>query len=75
MTSNSYGLPFDYAESAAERINSVSLDEVNDRARQLIQPGSLTWIVVGDLEQIEEKIRSLNYGDVEIWDGFGNRLR
>ena len=30
---------------------------------------------LGDLEQIEEKVRSLNYGEVEVWDGFGNRLR
>jgi zinc protease len=75
VTSDTYGLPFDYAESAAERINAVSLDDVNARARQVIQPENLIWIIVGDLEQIEEKVRSLNYGPVEVWDGFGNKLR
>jgi zinc protease len=68
-------LPFDYAEGTAERLNAVSLEDVNERARSLIKPDQLTWVVVGDLEQIEQKIRSLNYGDVEVWDGFGNRLR
>jgi len=48
---------------------------VNERARSLIHPDQLTWVIVGDLEQIEEKVRSLNYGDVEVWDGFGNLLR
>jgi len=75
VSSDAYGLPFDYAEGTAERLNAVSLEDVNERARSLIQPDQLTWVVVGDLEQVEEKIRSLNYGDVEVWDGFGNRLR
>ena len=75
VASDSYGLPFDHAQSAALRINAVSLDDVNERIRQMIRPEELTWIVVGDLEQIEEKVRSLNYGDVEVWDGFGKRIR
>jgi len=75
VSSDSYGLPFDYAEGTAERLNAVSLEAVNERARSLIRPQQLTWVVVGDLEQIEEKIRSLNYGDAEVWDGFGNRVR
>ena len=28
----------------------------------------LTWVVVGDLAQIEDKVRSLGYGEVEVWD-------
>ena len=75
VSSDSYGLPFDYAEGAAERLDAVTLDDVNERARALIRPGELTWVVVGDLGKIEDNVRSLEYGDVEVWDGFGNRLR
>jgi zinc protease len=75
ITSDSYGLPFDHAEGFAERLNAIDLDQVNARARSLILPGALTWIIVGDLEAIEEPVRSLGYGDVEVWDGFGNRVR
>ena len=75
VASDAYGLPFDYAEGAAERIIAVSLDQVNARARDTIRPDNLTWIIVGDLEQIEDKVRSLNYGEVEVWDGFGSKLR
>jgi zinc protease len=75
VTSDSFGLPLDYAEGAAERINAVSLDQINARAAQTIQPDKLTWVVVGDLEQVEDKVRSLDYGSVEVWDGFGNRVR
>jgi zinc protease len=75
MTSDSYGLPFDYAETRAERIEAVTTDAVNERAHELIDPDKLTWVVVGDLAQIEEKVRSLGYGEVEVWDAFGKRVR
>jgi predicted Zn-dependent peptidase len=75
MTSDSYGLPFDYAETVAERIDAVTTDGVNNRARATLDPGSLTWVVVGDLAQIEEKVRSLGYGEVEVWDAFGKRVQ
>jgi zinc protease len=75
IRSDSYGLPLDYAESAADRVAAVTLDGVDTRARNLIDPGKLTWLVAGDLEKIEESVRALDYGDVEVWDAFGNKLR
>ena len=75
ISSDSFGLPFDYAETTAARVGAVMLDGVNRRARQVVRPDELTWVIVGDLDEIEEKIRSLNYGPVEVWDGFGNRIR
>jgi hypothetical protein len=32
-------------------------------------------VIVGDLEKIEEGVRALEYGDVEVWDAYGSRLR
>jgi zinc protease len=75
VTSDAFGLPFDYAESFADRLNAVDLDQVNARAQSLIDAGVLTWVIVGDLGQIEDRVRSLGYGEVEVWDGFGNRIR
>jgi zinc protease len=75
MTSDSFGLPFDYAEGTAARLAAVSLDDVISRSNSLIHKDKLTWVVIGDLAQIEEKVRSLDYGDVEVWDGFGNKVR
>jgi zinc protease len=75
ISSDAYGLPYDHAESTAARVAAVTLDGVNGRAKSLLRPDELTWVIVGDLPQIEEKVRSLNYGEVEVWDGFGNKLR
>jgi len=75
VRSDSYDLPLDYAESAAERIDAVTLQGVDKRARELIDPARLTWLVVGDLEKIEAGLRQLNYGEVEVWNAFGERVR
>ncbi len=75
ITSDSYGLPFDYAQSAADRVEAVTLEGVEGRARAMIDAKKLSWVVVGDLEKIEESVRALAYGEVEVWDAFGNKLR
>jgi zinc protease len=75
IASDSFGLPYNFAESTAARVDAVTLDGVNERARAVIRPGELTWVIVGDLAKIEDGVRSLNFGPVEVWDGFGNRIR
>jgi hypothetical protein len=37
-----------------------------------IDPSALTWVVVGDLDQIEDKVRALDLGTVTIVDADGN---
>jgi zinc protease len=74
-SSDAYGLPFDYAESAADRIEAVSVEGIAERARSVIDTDGLTWIVVGDLEKIEEDVRALGFGEVEVWNAFGEKLR
>ncbi|MBT8093074.1 MAG: insulinase family protein, partial [Gammaproteobacteria bacterium] len=75
ILSASFGLPYDYAEGAPQRIEAVTLDGIESRARQSLEPGKLTWLVVGDMEKIESSVRALDHGDVEVWDAFGKRLR
>ena len=75
IASDSFGLPLDYAEKRGERLAELTADGVVARAKSVFHPDALTWVVVGDLEQIEEKVRSLELGEVEVWDAFGKRLR
>jgi zinc protease len=75
VASDSYGLPYDYAETAFERIAAVTTPGVAGRAADVIDADKLTWIVVGDLAQFEDDVRALGYGPVEVWDAFGNRVR
>ena len=75
VASDSYGLPYDYAEGRADRIRGVDDTGVVERARALFDAGRLTWVVVGDLAAIEDSIRELNLGSVEVWDAYGERVR
>lgn len=75
ISSDSYGLPFDYAESSAARIEGVSMDNITAAAKEIVVTDKLTWLIVGDLEAIETSVRALDFGAVEVWDAFGNKVR
>ncbi|NNE04404.1 MAG: insulinase family protein [Xanthomonadales bacterium] len=70
-----YGLPLDHAEGRAERLRALAVSDINRRAREIMRPNDLTWVVIGDLSQIEAPIREAGFGEVEVWDTYGNRIR
>jgi zinc protease len=67
-----FGLPLDYYNNFAARVQSLQLADVRGAAGRVVHPGSITWVVVGDRSQIEEKIRELGWADVELLDPDGN---
>jgi zinc protease len=75
ISSHSYGLPYDHAESAMQRLRAVTLEQLHARARASYHPEQLIWVVAGDLKRIEADIRALNFGPVEVQDVYGNTLR
>ena len=70
-----YGLKDSYYNDLVPKVQSMSVAEVNAAARRLIDPQSLTWVVVGDLTQIEAPLRALDLGEVKVLDSSGNILR
>ena len=40
-----------------------------------LSANALTIVVAGDLSKIEQPIRALNLGTVEVWDPLGNKVR
>lgn len=67
-----YGLPDNYYDLYPEQVRSLDLQAVSRAAQQLIHPGRLVWVVVGDRAKIEPGIRELNLGPVHIVDADGN---
>lgn len=65
-----YARPDDYVLQRSARIKSITVDDVQ-RAAAGIQPDSLTWVVVGDLSKIKDKIAALNIGPVTVLDADG----
>ena len=74
LSNDRYGRSNDYVPSLKSQYAALDIDAVNAAARENIHPNSLVWLVVGDRAQIEEGIRALNLGTVEVWDADGNKL-
>jgi zinc protease len=50
------GLPTDYITTRNDKVNAVTLDDINRVARDLIDPEALTFVVVGQPEGLESTI-------------------
>jgi zinc protease len=55
-----YGLPDDYFNTYIERVQAVTLADINRVATQHLQPSRLAIVVVGDRKVIEQGLRSLD---------------
>jgi predicted Zn-dependent peptidase len=70
-----FGRPDDYVRTLKERIEAQTDEGVRAAAREALDPARLTWVVIGDLARIEQPIRDLKLGTVQVLDADGNPLR
>ena len=56
----------DYLNAVPQKYNAVTIEQVNAAAKKYLDPEVWTWFIVGDLSIIEEDIRNLGLGEVEI---------
>ncbi len=61
-----YDRGFDYLDAISNKRDAMKLEDVRDTTKKYLDPSKWTWVIVGDLNEIEEQIRSLNIADVEI---------
>jgi zinc protease len=71
ITSARYGRPLDYAASLTENYESLRLNDLQAAAADIVHPESLTWMIVGDLEQIRSQVEAVNIAPIEIWNDDG----
>ncbi|WP_246606834.1 M16 family metallopeptidase [Novilysobacter antarcticus] len=65
-----YDRPDDYVFRNKAEIDAMTPDVVA-KAASTIDPAALTWVVVGDLGQIEAPVRALELGPVQVLDEDG----
>ena len=70
-----YNLPDDYWDTYAENVRNVSSAQISEAANAVIKPDNIIWIVVGDREKIESRIRELEIGEITFLDADGNELQ
>ena len=69
-----FGLPDDYYETYAGKVRALKTSDVNSAAKEVVRPGNLVWIVVGDRQKIESGVRELSLGDLHVVDAEGKPL-
>lgn len=65
-----YQRPDDYVVQRKAKVEALT-PEVVQAAAATIKPEALTWVVVGDLSKIEEGVRALDLGEVQVIDADG----
>ena len=63
-----YNRDLDYLNQLPQLLDEPSLMDVQEMAQTYIKPDQWTWLIVGDLDKIEEPIRNLNLGTVKVID-------
>jgi zinc protease len=61
-----YDRDLDYLDQLPELLNRSTLTQVQAKAQKYIKPEQWTWLIVGDLSKIEEPIRALGLGEVQV---------
>lgn len=61
-----YGRPWNYPETVKDKYEALTLEDIKAAAEEVIHPESLIWVIVGDRAEIEEGVRSLGLGPIEI---------
>jgi predicted Zn-dependent peptidase len=69
-----YDRPDDYVQTLQARLQAVTPAAAEAAIKEIIKPGALTWVIVGDLRQIEGPVRALQLGEVHILDSEGKPL-
>ena len=70
-----FDLPDDYWDTYADNVRSVSGEQIATAADAVIKPHNLIWVVVGDREKIESRVRELELGELTLLDQDGNVLQ
>jgi zinc protease len=65
-------LPDDYWDTYTDSVRNLSLEQIHDAANDIVKPDNLIWVVVGDREKIESRIRELELGEIVLLDTDGN---
>lgn len=70
-----YQLGDDYWNRYVPTISAITTDQAGAAAAELVKPGEWSWLIIGDLSKIESSVRKLGFGDVEVLDAEGKRIR
>ncbi len=66
-----FNLPDDHWQKYSKKVNALTLNEVQNAAKSIVQPNNLTWFVTGDKSKVQANLEQLGLEIIEI-DADGN---
>ena len=66
LANDRFGRRDDYAMTLKGKYENLTTDDLHDAAAEVMKPHKLTWLIVGDLDKIEQPIRDLGIGEVVV---------
>ena len=70
-----YGLPDDYWDTYTNKVRNLSSKKLQDAAEKAIKPDNLIWVIVGDLSEIEDKVRNLDFTQIKTLNADGKEIK
>jgi len=71
-----YNLPSDYYATYLEKLDQVSLNDVQMMAKKYIRPGNAHIVVVGNKDEVAENLGQFaQSGNVDYYDTYGNQIK
>ena len=58
------GLPLDFYDTYVRRVLDLKVADLDASAKDLLEPGQMIWMVVGDREKLEPALRHLHVGEI-----------
>ena len=72
MANERFNRPDDYVATLKQKFEAVGLEQVQGAAEQILRPGQLTWVIIGDRNEIEDSLQALDVAEIEFMDADGN---
>ncbi|MEL6194046.1 MAG: pitrilysin family protein [Bacteroidota bacterium] len=73
LNQNLYNLPDDYYETYLEKLNALTLEDIQKVAQKYITPENAYVVAVGDAKLLEEKLAS--FGEITKYDYYGDVMK
>ncbi|HEY0334494.1 MAG TPA: pitrilysin family protein [Stenotrophomonas sp.] len=70
-----FNRPDDYVQTLKSRLEAIDQPVAQQAIGEIVAPNAMTWVIVGDLDQIEAPVRALNLGEVQVLDADGRPVK
>lgn len=73
--SDAYNQDYNYYEGMEKRYERVSVDDVNNAARDMFNENEYVWVLIGNLDTFETELREAKLGDIIVYNAAGEVVR